>query len=111
MTGVRYTSASTLSRDGQMLVQYVFIDTSFVDPDMMTSSNGKFFRVTGHLPHTKASDAELWCFFDLRLKAGDVRRYRAHHDVSVMDTIIGYGVPDTRIFGGLGARLIMQLRH
>ena len=39
---------------------------------MMTSSNGKIFRVTGHLcreftdprwiPHTKASDAELWCF-------------------------------------------------
>ena len=40
---------------------------------MMTSSNGNIFRVTGHLcgeftgprwiPHTKASDAELWCFF------------------------------------------------
>ena len=39
---------------------------------MMTSSNGNFVRVTGHLcreftgprwiPHTKASDAELWCF-------------------------------------------------
>ena len=38
----------------------------------MTSSNGNVFRVTGHLcgkfigprwiPHTKASDAELWCF-------------------------------------------------
>ena len=38
---------------------------------MMTSSNGNMFRVTGHLcgeftgprwiPHTKASDAELWC--------------------------------------------------
>ena len=37
-----------------------------------TSSNGNIFRVTGHLcgeftgprwiPHTKASDAELWCF-------------------------------------------------
>ena len=44
---------------------------------MMTSSNANIFRVTGHLcgeftdpqwiPHTKASDAELWCFlFDLR---------------------------------------------
>ena len=43
---------------------------------MMTSSNGNIFRVTGHLcgeftgprwiPHTKASHAELWCFFDLR---------------------------------------------
>ena len=40
--------------------------------NMMPSSNGKIFRVTGHLcgeftgprwiPHTKASDAELWCF-------------------------------------------------
>ena len=40
--------------------------------DMMTSSNGNIFRVTGQLggefngprwiPHTKASDAELWCF-------------------------------------------------
>ena len=39
---------------------------------VMTSSNGNIFRVTGHLcgeftgprwiPHTKASDAELWCF-------------------------------------------------
>ena len=38
---------------------------------MMTSSNENIFRVTGHLcgeftgprwiPHTKASDAELWC--------------------------------------------------
>ena len=41
-------------------------------PCMMTSPNGNIFRVTGHLcgefpgppwiPHTKASDAELWCF-------------------------------------------------
>ena len=45
---------------------------------MMTSSNGNIFRVTGHLcgeftghrwiPLTKASDGELWCFFDLRLE-------------------------------------------
>ena len=45
--------------------------------DMMTSSYGNIFRITGHLcgeftdlrwiPRTKASDAELWCFFDLRL--------------------------------------------
>ena len=44
---------------------------------MMTSSNGNIFRVTGHLcaeftghrwiTRTKASDVELWCFFDLRL--------------------------------------------
>ena len=40
--------------------------------NMMTSSNGNIFRFTGHLwgeitgprwiPHTKASDGELWCF-------------------------------------------------
>ena len=40
--------------------------------DMMTSSNGNIFHITGHLcgeftgpqwiSHTKASDAELWCF-------------------------------------------------
>ena len=40
---------------------------------MMTSLNGNIFRVTGHLcgeftgprwiPRTKASDAELWCFY------------------------------------------------
>ena len=40
--------------------------------NMMTSSNGNIFRVTGHfcgectrprwIPLTKASDAELWCF-------------------------------------------------
>ena len=44
---------------------------------MMRSSNGNTFRVTGLLcgeftgdrwiPLTKASDTELWCFFDLRL--------------------------------------------
>ena len=44
---------------------------------MMTSSNGNIFRVTGHLcgeftgprwiPCTKACDAEIWCFFDLRM--------------------------------------------
>ena len=44
---------------------------------MMTASNGNNFRVTGPLcreftghrwiPLTKASDVELWCFFDVRL--------------------------------------------
>ena len=69
---------------------------------MMTSSNGNFFRVTGPLcgestgsrwiPSTRASDAELWCFFDLRMKngwvnnrdAGYFRRHRAHYDVTVI---------------------------
>ena len=44
----------------------------WIKVSMMTSSNGKIFRVTDHLcgeftghrwiPRTKASDAELWCF-------------------------------------------------
>ena len=44
---------------------------------MMTSLNGNMFRVIGHLcgkftghrwiSRTKASDAELWCYCDLRL--------------------------------------------
>ena len=69
--------------------------------NMMTSSNGNIFRVTsplcvefiGHrwIPRTKASDAELWCFLCLWMNgwvsnrdAGDLRRHRAHYDVTVM---------------------------
>ena len=47
---------------------------------MMTSSNGNISRITGHLcgeftgprwiPHTKASDAELWCFLWSRQNKG-----------------------------------------
>ena len=69
---------------------------------MVTSSNGKIFRVTGHMcgeftgprwiPRTKASDAEFDVFFDRvwingwvnNREAGDLRRYRAHYDVIVM---------------------------
>ena len=71
---------------------------------MMTSWNGNIFRVTGHLcgeftgprwiPHTKASDAELWCFlWSARIsswvntrEAGDLRRHRGHYDVIVMSS-------------------------
>ena len=70
---------------------------------MMTSSNGNIFRVTGHLrgeftgdrwiPHTKASDAELWCLLwsapnkrlSTHCEAGNLRRNRAHYDVIVMN--------------------------
>ena len=71
---------------------------------MMTSSNGNIFRVTGHLcrestgprwiPHTKASDAELWCLLRRicsringwvnNREAGDLRRHRTRYDVIVM---------------------------
>ena len=50
-------------------LKYIFV---LQDLTMMTSSNGRIFRVTGHvcgeftgprwMPRTKASDAELWCF-------------------------------------------------
>ena len=70
---------------------------------MMKSSNGTILCITGHLcgeftgprwiPHTKASDAELWCFFLICIwingcvnnrDAGDLRRHRTHHDIIVM---------------------------
>ena len=44
-------------------------------------------------PHTKASDAELWCFFFICVwindwvnnrEAGDLRRHHCHYDVMVM---------------------------
>ena len=60
-------------------------------------SNGNIFPVTGPLcaefaghrwiSLTNASDAEIWCFFDLHLnkrEAGDLRRHRAHYDVTIM---------------------------
>ena len=81
--------------------------TSIFPVFMMTSSNGNMFRVTGfcagnspvtagspvtgeflwHRPVTRSFDV----FFDLRLNkrlskqdAGDLRRHRAHYDVTVM---------------------------
>ena len=53
---------------------------------------------TGHrwIPHTKASDAELWCFSLICIwlngwvnnhEAGDLRRYRAHYDVILIYTL------------------------
>ena len=67
----------------------------------MTSSNGNIFRVTGSLYREfigrrriilkKASDAEPWCLLWFASErwvnnrdAGDLRRHRAHYDVSVM---------------------------
>ena len=72
--------------------------------DMMTSSNGSFLRVTGHLcgeftghrwiRRTKASDAELWCFlwsapliigWVNNREAGDFRRHCDHYDAIVIN--------------------------
>ena len=74
-------------------------------PDMMTSSNGNIFHITGPLcgeftghwwiPHTKASDAELWCFlwsspwinsWVNNGEAGDLRRHLDHYDIIVIKT-------------------------
>ena len=76
------------------------------DGNMMTSSNGNFFRVTGRLcgeftgnrwiPHTKASGAELWCFLWTapwindwvnNREAGDLS-HRAYYDVIVMKAAV-----------------------
>ena len=53
-------------------VEHIFIGMQRQVCNMMTSSNGNIFRVTGHLcgefigprwiPRTNASDADLWCF-------------------------------------------------
>ena len=49
------------------------------------------------IPRTKASDADLWCFFFIYAwmngwvnngEAGDLRRHRAHYDVTVMYIIM-----------------------
>ena len=66
---------------------------------MVTSSNGNIFRVTCHwcgdFPRTKASDTDIWFFFDVSLicawinawvnngEGGDLRHHRAHYGVTV----------------------------
>ena len=71
--------------------------------NMMTSSNGNIFGVTGPLcgeftrhrwiPLTKASDVEYWCFLWSapwindsvnNRETGDLRRHLTHYDVTVM---------------------------
>ena len=69
----------------------------------MTSSNWNIFRVTGPLygeftchrwiPLTKTSGMELWCFLWINCwvnnrEAGDLRRHRAHYDITVMSCLI-----------------------
>ena len=78
---------------------------------MMKSSNENIFRVTGHLCGnspvpgeypSQASDTELRCFYLTctwindwvnNREAGDLRRYRAHHDVIVMISWDYYSSP------------------
>ena len=86
-----------------MLLESIIVKDRYPFILMMTSSNGNFFRVTGHLcgeftgprwiPRTKASNAELWCFYLICTRingwvnngeAGDLGHHRAHYDVTVM---------------------------
>ena len=71
----------------------------------MTSSNGNIFHVTGHLcgnspvprefPTQRPVTRRFDVYFDLRpnkrlsnnREAGDLRRYRAHYDVIVMESL------------------------
>ena len=76
LTDIKFFGAEVVESSGYLFV-YTFLSAAFfvallVVIHMMTSSNGSIFRVTGHLcgeftgprwiPHTKARDAELWCF-------------------------------------------------
>ena len=91
------------------------INTASNERDMMTSSNGNIFRVTGPLwwettghrwfPLTKARDLELWCFLwsapertveETNRDAGDLSRHRAHYDVAVKEWMC-VGVKDENI--------------
>ena len=68
----KYIFAKGLNTD--IMADYLLMNSEAIYStiNMMTSSNGNIFRVTGPLcgeftgprwiPHTKASDAELWCF-------------------------------------------------
>ena len=79
---------------------------------MMTSSNGSIFRVTGHLcwefigPRHKgqwrgALMFSLICFWINgwinNREAGDLRRYRAHYDVTVMIFILPNSTQDQEL--------------
>ena len=104
-----------------------------VSGDMMASSNGNSFRVTGHLCgeftgprwilRTKDSDTELWCFICVWIngwvnnhEAGDLRRYRAHYDVTAMNRRQGNTWADAypvywRIYASLRDNLLIRFNR
>ena len=58
--------------------------------DMMTSSNENIFRVTGHLCEEFTGTGEFPAQRPVTRsfgEAGDLRRYRAHYDVTVMNHV------------------------
>ena len=56
----------------EIYLSTIYLHNNSMMPDGVIKTNGNIFRVTGHLCweltghrwilHTKASDAELWCF-------------------------------------------------
>ena len=87
----------------QILLKIRFPNIGPTYRTMITSSNGHIFTVTGHLcgeftgdrwiSHTKASDAELWCFPLICALYKRLSKWpwgwwfetpRAHYDVTVM---------------------------
>ena len=81
----QHVSHSALANDLEFNWAFFRIKKSNFYYIMMTSSMETFSALLAHLcgelwiPRTKASDAEL-----LNREAGDLRRYRAHYDVTVM---------------------------
>ena len=66
-------------------------DCTLIHDDVTGYLYGEFIGLRW-IPRTKASDAELWCFFDLHLDGRLskhswgwwLERHRAHYDVRVM---------------------------
>ena len=121
-TGVTNTPFGSLSN---LFCQFEYA-TWREDDNTMTSSNGNIFPDTGPLwgeftshrwiPLTKAGDVELWCFFFIcawtngwvsNRDADDLRRHRAHYDVTVMNATTAITmVADVLVAGvQIGARL------
>ena len=92
-------------RDGNHSNIFIFIFYHTITA-MMTSVNGNIFRVTGHLcgeftvncPHKgQWRRALMFCLIGVWIygwvnsgEAGDLRRYRAHYDVTVMKLALQY---------------------
>ena len=54
----------------------------------MTSSNGNIFRVTGHLCGEFTGPQRLVTGWVNIREAGNLRRYRAHYEVTVMTIVL-----------------------
>ena len=97
---------STKQHQNVCMIYLLYYTVVLLSSNIMTSSNGNIFRVTGPLcgeftghrwlPLTKASDSELWCLLWYapwingwinNREAGDFKRHRAHYDVIVIQNL------------------------